>query len=81
MLSAIPASCVIYVQMRMIVCVAYMVDYELSSDQTQRYVYVCLASVIVDGVLKQVGMKFGVKFTDRLIKKIPRKVFIKSIRK
>lgn len=43
---------VIYVQMRMIACVAYMADYELESDQTQTFVYACLAGVTVNGLVK-----------------------------
>lgn len=76
---AIPANVgsVIYVQMRMIACVAYMADYELNSDQTQTFVYACLAGVAVNGLLKQAGIKFGVKFTNNLIKKIPGKVLTK----
>lgn len=68
---------VIYVQMRMIACVAYMADYELDSDQTQTFVYACLAGVAVNGLLKQAGIKFGVKFANGLIKKIPEKVLTK----
>lgn len=76
---AIPANVgsVIYVQMRMIACVAYMADYELNSDQTQTFVYACLAGVAVNGLLKQAGIKFGVKFANSLIKKIPGKVLTK----
>ena len=76
---AIPANVgsVIYVQMRMIACVAYMADYELNSDQTQTFVYACLAGVAVNGLLKQAGIKFGIKFANNLIKKIPGKVLIK----
>ena len=76
---AIPANVgsVIYVQMRMIACVAYMADYELNSDQTQTFIYACLAGVAVNGLLKQAGIKFGVKFTNGLIKKIPGKVLTK----
>ena len=76
---AIPANVgsVIYVQMRMIACVAYMADYELDSDQTQTFIYACLAGVAVNGLLKQAGIKFGVKFTNGLIKKIPGKVLTK----
>lgn len=76
---SIPANVgsVIYVQMRMIACVAYMADYELDSDQTQTFVYACLAGVAVNGLLKQAGIKFGVKFTNGLIKKIPGKVLTK----
>lgn len=68
---------VIYVQMRMIACVAYMADYELDSDQTQTFIYACLAGVAVNGLLKQAGIKIGVKFTNGLIKKIPGKVLTK----
>lgn len=76
---AIPANVgsVIYVQMRMIACVAYMADYELDSDQTQTFIYACLAGVAVNGLLKQTGIKIGVKFTNGLIKKIPGKVLTK----
>lgn len=76
---SIPANVgsVIYVQMRMIACVAYMADYELDSDQTQTFVYACLAGVAVNSLLKQAGIKFGVKFANGLIKKIPGKVLTK----
>ena len=68
---------VLYVQMRMIACVAYMNGYELKSDQTQTFVYACLAGVAVNELLKQAGIKFGLKFTQGLIKKIPGKVLTK----
>lgn len=76
---AIPANIgsVIYVQMRMIACTAYMADYDLNSDQTQTFVYACLAGVAVNGLLKQAGIKFGVKFANGVIKKIPGKVLTK----
>lgn len=63
--------------MRMIACVAYMADYELESDQTQTFVYACLAGVTVNGLVKQASIKFGVKFANGLIKKIPAKVLTK----
>ena len=44
------------------------------SDQTQTFVYACLAGIAVNGLLKQAGIKFGVKFANGLIKKIPGKV-------
>lgn len=34
---------VLYVQMRMIACTAYMAGYDISSDQVQTLVYSCLA--------------------------------------
>lgn len=68
---------VLYVQMRMIACVAYMNGYELNSDQTQTFVYACLAGVAVNELLKKAGVKFGIKFAEGLIKKIPGKVLTK----
>lgn len=71
----IPAnlSSVIYVQMRMIACTAYMAEFDLNSDQTQTFVYACLAGVSVNGLIKPASVKFGVKFAEGLIKKIPGK--------
>ena len=68
---------VIYVQMRMIACAAYMGGYDLSSDETRTFIYARLAGVAVNGLIKQASLKFGVKFTNVLIKKIPGKVLTK----
>lgn len=68
---------VLYVQMRMIACTAYMAGFELNSDQTQTFIYACLAGVAVNEIIKQAGIKFGVKFANGLIKKIPGKVLTK----
>ena len=68
---------VIYVQMRMIACTAYMAGLELDSDETQTFVYACLAGVTVNEVIKQASIKFGVKFANGLIKTIPGKVLTK----
>lgn len=68
---------VIYVQMRMIACTAYMAGYDLNSDQTQTFVYACLAGVAVNGLLKKAGISFGMKFATGVIKKIPGKVLTK----
>lgn len=76
---AIPAniSSVIYVQMRMIACTAYMAGYELNSDQTQTFVYACLTGVALNNALKQAGIKVGIKLANGVIKKIPGKVLTK----
>lgn len=68
---------VLYVQMRMIACIAYMAGFELNSDQTQTFVYACLAGVSVNEIIKQASIKFGIKFANGLIKKIPGKVLTK----
>ena len=68
---------VLYVQMRMIACTAYLAGFDLNSDQTQTFVYACLAGVAVNEILKQTGIKFGVKFTTKMVEKIPGKVLTK----
>lgn len=68
---------VLYVQMRMIACTAYLAGYDLKSDQVQTFVYACLAGVSVNEVIKQAGVKLGVKLATKSIEKIPRKVLTK----
>ena len=55
----------------------FMAGYDLDCDQTQTFVYACLVGVAVNGLLKQAGIKFGVKFANGVIKKIPGKVLTK----
>lgn len=76
---AIPVniSSVIYVQMRMIACLAYMGGYDTNSDQVQTLVYACLAGIFIDQIIKQAGIKFGTKFTTTMVKKIPGTVLTK----
>ena len=75
----IPAniSNVLYVQLRMIACLAHMGGYNLDDDQTQTLVYACLAGVSVNSLIKQAGIKVGTKLTQSLIKKIPGTVVTK----
>ena len=70
-------SSVLYVQMRMIACIAYMAGYDLKSDQVQTLVYACLAGVSVSEVIKQTGIKIGMKMATSAIKKIPGKTLTK----
>ena len=76
---AIPANIgsVLYVQMRMIACLAYMGGYDTASDQVQTLVYACLAGISLDQVIKQVGVKVGTKFANSMVKKIPGQVLTK----
>jgi len=76
---AIPANIgsVVYVQLRMIACLAYMGGYDVNSDQVQTLVYACLAGVSVNQLIKQVGIQFGTKFTTAMAKKIPGTVLTK----
>lgn len=73
---AIPANIanVLYVQMRMIACTAYMAGYDLKSDQTQTLVYACLAGVAINQILKSTGIKLCEKMALKMIEKIPGKV-------
>ena len=68
---------VLYLQMRMIACTAYMAGYDLLSDETQTFVYACLAGVSVNEVIKKFGVEFGQKLATAGIKKIPGKVLTK----
>lgn len=76
---AIPAnvSSVMYVQMRMIACLAYMGSYDTNSDQVQTLVYACLAGISIDQIIKQASIRFGTKFTTAMVKKIPGTVLTK----
>ena len=65
---------VLYVQMRMIAALAKMGGFNLNDDQTQTFVYACLAGVSVNQVVKKFGMQFGEKAALAGIKKIPGKV-------
>ena len=61
----------------MIACTAYLAGYDLNSDQVQTFVYACFAGVSVGGVMKQAGIKVGVKMTKNAIQKIPGKALVK----
>lgn len=76
---AVPAnlSSVLYVQMRMIACTAYMAGYDANSDETQTLVYACLAGVAVNSFIKKAGIQFGEKIAVNLIKKIPSEILVK----
>lgn len=78
MLVTLPANVtsVLYMQMRMIACVAYMGGYDLNSDQVQTFVYACLAGIGLSNVLSSIGVKIGTKLTKSLISKIPGKTLI-----
>ena len=76
---AIPANIgsVMYVQMRMIACLAHMGGYDTRSDQVQTLVYACLAGISIDQVIKQAGIQFGTKLTMAMVRKIPGTVIAK----
>lgn len=63
--------------MRMIAAVAYLNGYDLNSDETQTFVYACLAGVSLNQLVKQAAVVFGVKVCNTLVKKLPGKVLTK----
>lgn len=75
----IPAnlSSVLYVQMRMIACAAYIGGYDLNDDEVRTFIYACLAGVSVNSVVKKFGVQLGQKLALEGIKKIPGRVLIK----
>ena len=68
---------VLYVQMRMIACLAYMGGYDTNSDQVQTLVYACLTGISIDQILKHAGIQFGNKLAVAMVKKIPGEVLTK----
>ena len=75
----IPAnlSSVLYVQMRMIACAAYIGGCDLNDDEVQTFVYACLAGVSVNEIVKKFGVQLGEKLVLQGVKKIPGKVLTK----
>ena len=76
---AIPAnlSSVLYVQLRMIACIAYIGGHKPTSDEVRTLAYVCLTGTACADILKRSGIKVGEKITTNLIKKIPGTVLTK----
>ena len=68
---------VVYVQMRMIAGIAYMGGYDLDSDQVQTMIYVCLAGIGINQLLKPLAREFGTKFSMKMVSKIPGAVLTK----
>lgn len=68
---------VLYVQMRMIACAAYMGGYDTESDQVRTFVYACLAGISVNNVVKKFGVDFTKKLALKGLDKIPGKVLTK----
>lgn len=79
---AIPADVggVLYVQLRMIMVIAYLGGHDINSDKVKAFVYACLVGMSVNDITKQVGIQMAGKLSANLIKKIPYSV-IKQINK
>ena len=76
---AIPAniSSVMYVQMRMIACIAKMGGYDVTSDQVQTMIYMCLTGTTASDLVKMGLIRTGTKSLEAAIKKISRAALVK----
>lgn len=79
---SIPANIVsvMYVQMRMVAAIAHIRGYDLKDDQVQTFVYACLTGQAASELVKDVGIKVGLKVGEAQIKRIPGEV-LKQINK
>lgn len=70
---AVPANIgsVLYVQLRMIACLAYMGGYDVRSERVKTMMYACLAGVSLNRIIKALGAKLGSEHVDKLLDKIP----------
>lgn len=66
-----------YVQMRMIACIAKMGGYDATSDQVQTMVYMCLTGTTASDLVKMGLIKTGTKPLEAAIKKIPGAALVK----
>lgn len=68
---------VMYVQMRMIACIAKMGGYDVTSDQVQTMVYMCLTGTTASDLVKMGLIKAGQKSLEAAFKKIPGAALVK----
>lgn len=68
---------VLYIQIRMIQCTAYMGGFDLNDDQVQTFIFACLAGLTVSGILKNAGIRVCESLARSAIEKIPDKVLAK----
>jgi len=75
---AVPAnvSSVLYVQLRMIACIAYIYGHDTSDDSVKTLIYACLTGSAFSNILKKSGIRIGNKVGINLVKKIPGTVII-----
>lgn len=71
---------VLYIQMRMIACAAYMGGFDLKNDKVKALVYACLAGLKVADFIKAGFIECAKKGMEKLIKSISGEV-IKAINK
>jgi hypothetical protein len=76
---AVPANIasVLYVQIRMVAAIAHIGGYDVRDDRVKTLIYAALCGSAAVEVLKDVGVKIGVKLTEKMIQNISREVIVK----
>ena len=76
---SIPANIasILYVQVRMITCLAAIGGYDINCDETQTFVYACLAGVSINQFVKKAGTQMAFKIGTNAVKKVPGKALQK----
>ena len=64
------------VQARMIGAIAEIYGHSVNDDRTKTAILLCLVGAEATNLLKDVGLKVGMRFTENLITKIPGKMLI-----
>lgn len=65
---------VIYVQIRMIVAIAYMGGYDIRDDRVKSLVYICMVGNGAKELLKDISVKAGEKILTKTIEKVSAKL-------
>lgn len=75
---AIPANIgsVLYIQIRLVAAIAHLAGHDIRQDHVKTLIYTCLAGSAAADVLKDAGIKFGMKMTVNLIRQVPGRVLI-----
>lgn len=72
---------VLYVQMRMIACIAYINGHEPESDDVKTLVYLCLLGKAMADIAKQYGIQIANKVAMASLKKLPGRLLIEINKK
>lgn len=70
-------SSVLYIQVRMVSCLAYMLGFDITNDEVQTFIYACIFNISVENIVKQLCIKVTEKCANSIIKKIPGKTLTK----
>lgn len=68
---------VMYVQTRMVAAIAHMAGHDIRDDRVRTLVYACLCGNGAKDVVKEAGIKTGMKLGEQAIKAIPYPLIVK----